>query len=240
MYRFLFALPLALAVLLAACEPGPSDRAGGDELHEHAAFIQGHLLGQHVNAELAEQERYGGEFDRDEILQGFRSGLRGDSLGYSPAEVDSIMMAFQQRMVEQHTARMQTEAAEQRAEGDRFIAEYDQQDDVVTTESGLRYRVIEEGQGAPPTTNDRVLIHYEGRLTDGSVFDSSRERQEPARFPVAGLVPGFTEVLQLMRPGAQYEVVLPPELAYGDEDRPGIPAGSTLIFDVELLEVDRP
>jgi FKBP-type peptidyl-prolyl cis-trans isomerase len=124
-----------------------------------------------------------------------------------------------------------------RRDGEAFLAEFSARPGVTTTESGLRYRVIRQGDGPSPTIENDVVVHYEGMLPDSTVFDSSYRRGEPVRFPVTGVIPGFTEALQLMRVGGQYEIVLPPDLAYGDSPQgPGGP-GSTLIFTVELLEV---
>lgn len=104
---------------------------------------------------------------------------------------------------------------------------------VVTTASGLQYQVIKPGSGAAPTDDDVALVNYEGRLLDGTVFDKS---QQPTPMPVAGVVPGFSEALKLMHKGAKYRVWLKPSLGYGDKSPPGIPANSTLVFDVEMLE----
>lgn len=109
--------------------------------------------------------------------------------------------------------------------------------ETVTTGSGLQYRVMTEGTGASPTTQDMVVVHYTGKLTDGTVFDSSVARGEPARFGVTQVIAGWTEALQMMKEGSKWELTIPSDLAYGDQDRPKIPGGSTLIFEVELLEV---
>ncbi len=105
------------------------------------------------------------------------------------------------------------------------------------TASGLQYSVITEGNGATPKKEDTVKCHYTGTLIDGTKFDSSLDRGTPAEFPVAGVIPGWTEALQMMKVGSKYKLVIPPELAYGAQGRPGIPANSVLIFEVELLEI---
>ncbi len=109
--------------------------------------------------------------------------------------------------------------------------------ETITTESGLQYRVLTEGTGTMPKPEDLVVVHYTGRLLDGSVFDSSVERGSPSSFGVTQVIAGWTEALQLMREGAKWELTIPPELAYGERDTPTIPANSTLIFEVELIEV---
>lgn len=109
---------------------------------------------------------------------------------------------------------------------------------VTTTGSGLQYEILEEGEGDSPGPKDRVKVHYQGTLEDGTVFDSSIDRGEPAVFPLNAVIPGWTEGLQLMKPGAKFRFVIPPDLAYGDGGAGVIPAGATLIFEVELLAVE--
>ena len=108
---------------------------------------------------------------------------------------------------------------------------------VKSTPSGLQYRVITEGAGAKPTATSEVKVHYKGTLTDGTEFDSSYKRNEPAQFPLNGVIPGWTEGLQLMPVGSKYEFVIPSDLAYGPDGRPGIPPNAVLVFEVELLEI---
>ncbi len=124
--------------------------------------------------------------------------------------------------------------------GMKFLEENRKADGVVETQSGLQYRVIEEGYGPSPTPEDEVKVHYTGYLLDGTKFDSSRDRGEPAEFPVNRVIPGWTEVLQLMKPGAEYVVYIPSHLGYGDRPMGGdIPAGSTLIFEIKLLDIKK-
>jgi FKBP-type peptidyl-prolyl cis-trans isomerase len=242
MHFRLLILPLAAALVLglSACNGQPDDRPPSDNLEDQAAWIAGHGIG----ANMHEQIEYFGErqteLNRDAIVSGFRAGLRGDSLPYTDEEVTLIMQAFQDTLMARDQRFADREGSRAREEGVAFGEQFGQREGSVVTESGLRYRVIDEGQGESPTVNDVVSVHYEGRLVDGSVFDSSRERGQPAMFPLQGVVPGFSEALQLMRPGARYEVVMPPDLAYGNQPPPGspIPPGATLIFDIELLEVN--
>ncbi|MBY0451395.1 MAG: FKBP-type peptidyl-prolyl cis-trans isomerase, partial [Bdellovibrionaceae bacterium] len=108
---------------------------------------------------------------------------------------------------------------------------------VKVTASGLQYQVLTEGTGPVPKKEDTVKCHYTGTLIDGTKFDSSVDRGQPAEFPVAGVIPGWTEALQMMKVGSKYKLFIPAELAYGPAGRPGIPANSALIFEVELLEI---
>lgn len=121
-----------------------------------------------------------------------------------------------------------------------FLAENAKKPGVVTTASGLQYKVLREGSGTAPKASDTVVVNYRGTLIDGKEFDSSYKRGEPATFPVNRVIPGWTEALQLMKPGAKYQLFVPPQLAYDAQVRPGIPAGSLLIFDVELMSIAPP
>jgi FKBP-type peptidyl-prolyl cis-trans isomerase len=122
----------------------------------------------------------------------------------------------------------------------KFLAENGKKADVVTTASGLQYKVLAAGSGDPPKATDEVTVNYRGTLLDGTEFDSSYTRGQPASFAVNRVIPGWTEALQLMQPGAKYQLFVPPQLAYDLRPRPGIPPGSMLIFDVELLGIKAP
>ena len=123
-------------------------------------------------------------------------------------------------------------------EGETFLAENSKKEGVVTTPSGLQYRVITEGTGKQPSANSTVTVHYRGKLLDGTEFDSSYKRGEPATFPLSGVIAGWTEALQLMKVGSKYELFVPANLAYGERgSRGAIPPNATLIFEVELLAV---
>ena len=143
-----------------------------------------------------------------------------------------------QQQIEMEKATQETE--ERKAKGAAFRKKNAEKEGVVETASGLQYEVITAGDasGIPPTMNDTVVVHYQGTLIDGTVFDSSYQRNEPATFPLGGIVDGWKEALQLMRAGDKWNVVLPPELAYGDRGAGGlIGPHETLIFEIELIEV---
>ena len=128
---------------------------------------------------------------------------------------------------------------ELRADGDKFLTDNKDKDGVQITESGLQYKVIEEGEGDTPQASDKVTVHYTGKLIDGTVFDSSIPRGEPTEFGVTQVIPGWVEGLQLMKPGAKYEFYIPQELAYGAQGSQGaIPPYSALIFEVELIKIN--
>ena len=125
------------------------------------------------------------------------------------------------------------------ASGEEFRADFATQEGVQSTDSGLLYKVFEEGEGAKPGSDSTVTVHYRGTLTDGSEFDSSYSRDEPTTFSLGGIIPGWVEALQLMSVGAKYQIVIPPELAYGEQGSPPvIPPSATLVFEIELLAIE--
>jgi len=142
-----------------------------------------------------------------------------------------------QKMQEAMMKKAQEASEKNLKEGDEWLAKNKSKPGVKTTDSGVQYEVVKEGTGATPTDDNLVKVHYTGTLINGEKFDSSKDRNEPAEFPVKGVIPGWTEALKLMKAGGQYKLAIPAKLAYGAQGRPGIPANSVLLFEVELLEV---
>src|SRR5207249_3021164 len=153
-------------------------------------------------------------------------------------EVRQVMMTFSKEMTEK-TAMANKEAGEKnKAEGEKFLSEKKNKPGVKTTASGLQYKVLKEGSGSPPKETDTVVVNYRGTLVDGTEFDSSYKRGEPATFPVNRVIKGWTEALQLMKPGSKYQIFIPANLAYGERGAGGdIGPNATLIFEVELMNV---
>ncbi|MDH6356739.1 FKBP-type peptidyl-prolyl cis-trans isomerase [Parabacteroides sp. PF5-9] len=169
----------------------------------------------------------------DDLLVGFIAGIKGDSSSYKMTVEEA--QAYIQSYFMQAQIRESNKAKE---EGDAFLEENKTKDGVITTESGLQYKVEKEGTGAKPTANDRVKVHYTGTLLDGTKFDSSIDRGEPAVFGVQQVIPGWTEGLQIMPVGSKYIFWIPSELAYGERGAGAdIKPNSTLKFEVELLEI---
>ncbi len=173
------------------------------------------------------------DVDVEIFMQGLQDSLE-DNVQLSQEQIMAALQAFQQQMVAEQQA--QVEAA--RGESMAFLEQNAQRDGVMVTESGLQYEVLEEGDGGvSPSETDTVLAHYEGRLSNGDVFDSSIERGEPTEFALNQVIPGWTEGLQLMETGDKYRFYIPSELAYGQNGQGPIPPFAALVFDVELLEV---
>jgi FKBP-type peptidyl-prolyl cis-trans isomerase len=192
-------------------------------------------IGYQVGSQLIPAEPY---LDMDAYLAGLQDGMGGDDPALPMAEIQTVLQTFNQRIMEE-LARERAEAAERNAlEGAAFLRENATKDGVVMTESGLQYEVLREGEGARPGPDDRVSIHYKGTLIDGTQFDSSYDRGEPTTFGVSGVIPGFSEGLQLMTVGSHYRLFIPGEIGYGTAGNGGlIGPNATLLFEIELLEI---
>jgi FKBP-type peptidyl-prolyl cis-trans isomerase len=167
----------------------------------------------------------------ERLTQGLRDALSG-KVAMTPNDQENIANFVK-------TARNNM-AETNRTAARKFLADNGKKKDVVTTSSGLEYRVISPGDGASPKPTDEVTVNYRGTLLDGTEFDSSYKRGQPASFPVNGVIPGWQEALVLMKPGAKWELFIPPNLAYDVNSPPAIPPGSLLKFEVELIKVKQP
>lgn len=176
------------------------------------------------------------DLNTDAFTAGFKDALSGRKPLMTEEEVKETMMAFEKDMEQKQAALAQKNAGE----GDKFLADNKTKEGVKTTVSGLQYKVLKEGTSAQPKSSDTVTVNYRGTLIDGTEFDSSYKRGQPATFPVGGVIKGWTEALQLMKGGSKYQLFIPANLAYGEQGRPGIPPNATLIFEVELMDVKSP
>jgi len=174
------------------------------------------------------------------FYKGLEDGFMGNAELVSKADGEKVAMKIMESEKENIMAAQKEQFAGNIAKGEAFLAEKTAQEDVVTLPSGLRYRIIKDGKGAKPAATDIVSTHYHGTLIDGTVFDSSVDRGEPTEFPVNRVIPGWTEALQLMSLGSKWELFIPYNLAYGEQGAGGsIEPYSTLIFEVELLEIKK-
>jgi len=168
----------------------------------------------------------------------FTIGMR-DALDDKDSKVseEEMMQAFT-TLQARNAERITKEKQENAKASEDFLAENGKREGVITTETGLQYEILHKSEsGKKPTATDYVTVHYEGKLIDGKVFDSSIKREEPASFPIAGVIDGWKEGLQLMQVGDKFKLFVPPQLAYGENSPSTIPPNSTLIFEVELLEI---
>lgn len=181
------------------------------------------------------------EVNSDTLLKGLKDALSGAKPLLTEEQVKETMAALQKEMMEKQAAATKEAGVKNAAEGEKFLAENKKKDGVKTTASGLQYKVLKEGTGAPPKETDTVVTNYKGTLLDGTEFDSSYKRNEPATFPVNRVIKGWTEALLLMKPGSKYQLFIPSALAYGERAvGKDIGPSSTLIFEVELLSIKLP
>lgn len=171
--------------------------------------------------------------NHDLFVQGFSDGIADKENAILPVSLDSMNVLVQQQIEYYKKAKYDKNIKE----GEQFLAKNKKQKGVMTTASGLQYKVITAGTGEKPTATDRVKVHYRGTLLDGTEFDSSYKRNEPTTFGVGQVIKGWTEALQLMPVGSKWELYIPQDLAYGSHATGNIPAYSTLVFEVELLEI---
>jgi FKBP-type peptidyl-prolyl cis-trans isomerase FklB len=222
---------LALLALLAA--PAFSqDEKKPASLIEKVSYSIGLRMGQNFSGD-------GIEVDLSWLTQGIEDGLKKDAKPLlTDKESREAMIEFQKDLQAKQLAKAEAAGKKNKQEGDAFLAANKKKDGVKATDSGLQYKVVKKGDGATPKATDTVKVHYHGTLIDGTVFDSSVERGEPAQFPVNRVIPGWTEALQLMKVGDKYQLYIPSDLAYGERGAGGdIGPNSVLIFDVELLDI---
>ena len=182
-------------------------------------------------------KRQGVELDAEAMVQGIRDALSGAEPQIPPAEMNATLMELKRKVVAEQRKRGKERELEHLAEGEAFLAENAKEEGVVTTDSGLQYKVITEGTGMRPGPEDQVTVHYRGTLIDGTPFDSSYKKNKPAAFKLNGVIKGWSEGLQLMKEGGKSQFFIPQNLAYGSR---GPLAHRTLIFEVELISVDTP
>lgn len=226
---------LAGTVLLAACG-GPKDDASNAEIKsddQKASYALGFRSAEQMSAMEG--------LDVDALVAGLRDGFQDEPESrLGDEDLDQLIRDYQMRMMEKRQAKVEEDAKANLEEGKKFLEENAKKEGVTTTESGMQYEVLKSGEeGAEsPTLDDTVEVHYTGSLTDGTVFDSSVERDKPAVFGLKHIIPGWQEALPMMKVGDKWKLYLPPELGYGEQGAGGdIGPNEVLVFEVELLDV---
>ena len=234
--RLFLALPVALT--LVNCNDSKMNSGGDAELKTFKDSVS-YIIGANTGAQFKQALGDNPEevFDVDVYEQGVRTALT-DSVEMPQEVMQQVMQKFQTQLREKQQKEQEAKAAENKEKEEAFLKENATKEGIQTTESGLQYKVIEEGTGDSPSATDKVEVNYEGKLLDGTVFDSSYDRGEPATFGVNQVIKGWTEGLQLMKEGAKYEFYIPSDLAYGQRGSGAkIGPGATLMFTVELIDV---
>lgn len=196
---------------------------------------QSYALGLEIGNNLRRQPM---DLNPEIVAQGLQDALAGGETLMTEQEASDTMAALRKEMAEKQITQMKEKSEKNKAEGEAFLEENRKKEGVVTLPSGLQYKVIQEGTGKTPLATDTVTVHYKGTLIDGTEFDSSHRRGQPASFPVTGVIRGWTEALQLMKEGARWQLFIPSELAYGERGAGrDIGPHATLIFEVELISI---
>lgn len=217
------------AVLAAAASAGHAQELTTDK--DKVSY----MVGMDVGRNLAQIKD---EIDVKVLMRGLEDVMAGRKTALTDEQANEVKQSFMQRLQAKAQEDRQAAAEKNRKEGEAFLAANAKKPGVKTTESGLQYQVITQGEGKKPAATDKVRVHYVGTLIDGTKFDSSIDRGQPAEFALNGVIKGWTEALQLMPVGSKYKLFVPSELGYGEQGTPGpIGPNSTLIFEVELLEI---
>jgi len=223
-----------LAMGLVACNGG-SSIAPKTNISTKADSTS-YAIGVNIGTSFKGQEI---DIDMSAFLAGVSDAMNDDSTAIKLTEeqLQTVFASLQQEMYEKQMAKMEEMSRNNLSESDNFFKDNATKEGVMSTPSGLQYRVITAGAGPKPSAESEVIVNYRGSLLDGTVFDSSYERGEPATFQVGQVIQGWIEGLQLMSAGAKYEFFIPSNLAYGEQGNEVIPPNATLIFEVELLEI---
>ena len=225
---------LILAFCLSAAAPLLAD--GTNQLADEKSRVS-YAIGMMTGLQWKQKDL---DFDVNLYARGIKDGMAGGAMLLTPQEAQLTIDAFSKELGAKQQQKQMELAAKNKTEGDAFLGANKNQPGVQTLPDGLQYLVITNGTGEIPTAGDTVTVNYRGTLIDGTEFDSSYKRGQPATFPVGGVIRGWTEALQKMNAGSKWKLFVPSDLAYGPQGRPGIAPNAVLIFEVELLSVQHP
>jgi FKBP-type peptidyl-prolyl cis-trans isomerase FklB len=222
-----------------AASPSPTPKSEGASPFANEKDKVSYALGMNIAASLgANLKRQNVDLNTDVLVQAIKDGLSGGKTLMTEAEAQNTLRQFMTELQQKQEEKMKEAGEANKKEGDAFLAANKTKPGVVTLPDGLQYKIIKEGTGPKPAATDTVTVNYRGTLIDGKEFDSSYKRNEPASFPVGGVIKGWTEALQLMPVGSKWELYIPPDLAYGARGAGAdIGPNATLIFEVELLSI---
>ncbi|ERT13553.1 FKBP-type peptidyl-prolyl cis-trans isomerase [Photorhabdus temperata] len=239
----LLAATLAMAFSAPQALAAKADSQSSTELNsafktedQQNAYALGASLGRYMENTLKEQKSLGIPLDKDQLLAGVQDAFNNKSK-LNDSEIENTLRAFEGKVKSAAEAKMEKEASDNEAKGAKYREAFAKEKGVIKSKTGLLYKIEKEGSGKKPAASDTVVVNYQGALIDGKEFDSSYKRNEPLSIRLDGVIPGWTEGLQNVKKGGKIKLVIPPELAYGKAGVPGIPANSTLVFDIELLDV---
>lgn len=227
-----FLATLCIGLSIVSCKNQLKSQSSLNSELDSVSYALGlDMSGQMLQMKKNIKDNFNLELNKDLLIQGLLNGVDSTNLLMKKDETRTLLMAFFQKKQKEQGEKI-------KKEGEDFLAANKTKEGVKTTESGLQYIVLKEGKGVAPKATSKVKVNYHGTLIDGTVFDSSVDRGQPAEFGVSDVIKGWTEGLQLMKTGAKYKFFIPQELAYGPQQRgPKIKPFSPLIFEVELLEV---
>jgi len=222
---------MVFGVVLLASHANAEEKKAFQTPKEKQSYSMGADIGKRLQSQSI-------EVDPDVFAQGMKDALSGGKMLLTEQEIKEALTALQKGLADKQAERTKQLSEKNKKEGEAFLAENKKKDGVITLPSGLQYKVITEGTGKTPKAEDTVVTNYRGTLIDGTEFDSSYKRGEPATFPVKGVIPGWTEALQLMKEGSKWELFIPASLAYGERGAGNVIGPyATLIFEIELISV---
>jgi FKBP-type peptidyl-prolyl cis-trans isomerase FklB len=221
---------IALGLVLSACQ-GTQHKAELKTLQDSVSYSIGMDIGKNLKTQMI-------DVNPDALAQALKDVNSDGKTALTEEQARSAMMAFQSQMMAKHGEKMKAAGEKNKKEGELFLAENKKKQGIVTLPDGVQYKVLTMGSGKKPKAKDNVMVNYRGLLIDGTEFDSSFKRGEPAAFPVGGVIKGLSEAIQLMPIGSKWQIFIPSELAYGEQGAGAqITPNAALIFEIELLGI---